>query len=279
MLSVKSNIRHNMKGNEMNKNLIKSLLVLLTVLVTPMFQTNAESSTVLGDYLASKDVEIAVSANIDYYDKYVWRGFLLDGDNVMQSGVTLSSKGFEGGFWGSWDLQSEDGLASDEVDGFIGYGFGLGFLNDALEKITVSLGHTWYGFPEADLYSKEFYLGFAVDTFLSPYFTWYKDYEDEEQGGADGNYFMAGIGHSFNISEEYGVTLDLGLEYGFNDNAFIDGKGHYALSKVGVTIPLTEKISMSPVIAYSVPFGDLANGGGNDQKEQFYGGVSLAFNF
>jgi len=36
---------------------------------------------------------------------------------------------------------------------------------------------------------------------------------------------------------------------------------------------------MSPVIAYSVPFGDLANGGGNDQKEQFYGGVSLAFNF
>lgn len=263
----------------MNKNLIRGVVVVGVVFISSFLQGSAESSTVLGDYLKDAGVEIEVAASIDYYDKYVWRGFLLDADAVMQPGITLFSNGFEGGFWGSWDLQSKDGLASDEVDGFVGYGFDLGFINDSLDKVSVSLGHTWYGFPEADLYSKEFYLGFSVDTFLSPYFTWYNDYEDEIQGGADGNYFMAGIGHSFDLNEEYGITLDLGLEYGYNDNAFIDGQGYYLLSTAGVAIPLTEKIIMSPVLAYSVPFGDLEDGGGNDQKEQFYGGVLLAFNF
>ncbi|MCK5013903.1 MAG: hypothetical protein KAS66_08785 [Candidatus Omnitrophica bacterium] len=239
----------------------------------------AESKTLLGDYLKDEGIEVEVSASIDFYSKYVWRGFLLDDDNVLQPGITIASSGFEGGFWGSWDIESEDGLASDEVDGWIGYGFDLGFLGRNLEKVSFSLGHTWYGFPEADLYSKEFYLGIAFDTILSPYITWYNDYEDEAQGGADGNYIMAGIGHSFDLIEDYGVTLDLGLEYGHNDNAFIDGIGSYLLSTVGLAVPLSEKITVGSNIGYSVPFDDLASGGGNDQKEQFYSGVSLAFSF
>ena len=67
-----------------------------------------------------------VSATLDYYGKYVWRGMLLDKDPVLQPGLAVSVGGFEAGFWGSWDLTSKDGLDSDEVDGWIGYNFDLG---------------------------------------------------------------------------------------------------------------------------------------------------------
>jgi len=263
----------------MKKVLSKTGLVTLVVLGFASFAVNAGAETILADYLQEKGIDVEISATIDYYNKYVWRGFLLDDDPVLQPGVTIAAGGFEGGFWGSWDLESEDALDSDEADGWIGYSFDAGFLGESFEKLGFSLGHTWYGFPETDLYSKEFYLGASLDTFLSPYITWYHDYEDEEQGGADGNYIMAGIGHSLDLIEKYGVSLDLGLEYGYNDNAFIDGTGSYLLTTAGLSIPLTEKITLSSVIGYSVPYDDLDSGGGNDQKEQFYSGVSLAFDF
>ncbi|MDP8212326.1 MAG: hypothetical protein P9X22_03425 [Candidatus Zapsychrus exili] len=263
----------------MNKILSKIVISAIVFLGTFNTTHQVKAETILGDYLKDKGIEIEVSASLDFYDKYVWRGFLLDDDPVLQPGVNLSSNGFEGGFWGSWDLQNKDALSSDEVDGWIGYGFDLGFLGESFEKVGLSVGHTWYGFSESDLYSKEYYFGVTLDTFLSPYITYYNDYEDEAQGGADGNYFMAGIGHSFDLSEDYGITLDLGLEYGYNDNAFIDGKGGYVLSTAGLSVPLTEKITIAPNIGYSIPHGDLESGGGNDQKEQFFAGVSLAFNF
>lgn len=253
---------------------IASFIMSLSVFVSAGY-----SATLLEDYLKDNGIDVEISASIDYYDKYVWRGFLLDNDSVLQPGVSISSMGFEGGFWGSWDLESHDGLASDEVDGYIGYSFDLGFLSEKLAFVGVSVGNTWYSFPEADGYSKEAYLGLSLDTFLSPYVTWYVDYEKEDQGGANGNYIAMGIGHSFNLNEDLGITLDLGMEYGINNDAFIVGKGSYLLSTAGVTIPLTEKITMTPSIGYSLPFDDLKEGGGNDQDEQFYGGVSLAFSF
>lgn len=253
------------------------MLVLLSA--GHVLSRSAQAGSLFGEYLSEKGIEVEVSAKIDYYDKYVWRGFLLDNDSVLQPGVTFSSSGFEGGFWGSWDLESHDGLASDEVDGFIGYNFDLGFIDEELALVGVSVGNTWYSFPETDAYSKEAYLGFSLDTFLSPYVTWYADYEDEDQGGADGNYIAMGAGHSVTLDEETGISFDMGLEYGINYDAFIDGTGSYLLSTAGVTIPLTDKITMSPVLGYSVPFGDLEEGGGNDQSEEFYGGVSMAFNF
>lgn len=263
----------------MKKMLSRVAVSVFFLVVCLMPVAKAEDGTFILDYLKDKGIEVDVSASIDFYDKYVWRGFLLDDDCVLQPGVTIAVGGFEGGFWGSWDLQGDDALASDEVDGWIGYGFDLGFLGDSWKKVSLSLGHTWYDFPEANLYTKEFYLGVAFDTFLSPYVTWYSDYEDEAHGGADGNYIIAGIGHSLTLSDEYGISLDLGLEGGYNDNAFIDGKGSYLSSSVGISIPLTEKVSISPNIGYSVPFGDLKSGGGNDQDAQFYSGISLACSF
>lgn len=257
--------------------------ILTTLFAAGLFistATQAQAGTVFGDYLAEKDIEVEVSGAVDFYNQYIWRGFKLDSDPVIQPSVTFAVAGFEGGVWASFDSDQDDGesVNSDEVDGWIGYGFDLGFIDEDWSIVGVSLGHTWYAFPGTDLYSKEFYLGFSVDTFLSPYFTWYNDYEDEAQGGADGNYYMFGIGHSFEVSEDYGITFDVGYELGLNSDAFITGDGGYNLFTAGLGVALSDNISMTPTIAFSSPFGDLEDSaGGNPQDDEFYAGVSMSF--
>lgn len=259
------------------KTLILGAVMFLTV--SAVGAKNAAAETLFGDYLKEKGIDVSVSASVDFYNKYVWRGFLLDGDPVLQPSVTFGVNGFEGGFWGSWDLEGEDELAGNEVDGWIGYSFDLGFIDEAASIVTVSVGHTWYGFPQGDTglaegsQSKEFYAGVAIDTFLSPYFTWYGDYADESSGGADGNYYMFGIGHSFTLVEDYGISLDLGFEVGLNDEAFIAEDGGYTLSTIGLTIPLTENATLAPVVAFSSPFGDIEEA----NNDELYAGVSMGF--
>lgn len=237
---------------------------------------NANAETLFGDYLKDKGIEVEVSGSVDYYNKYIWRGFTLDKDSVIQPSVTISANGFEVGYWGSFDLQNDDALTSDESDGWIGYSFDLGFIDESLEIVGISVGHTWYAFPAADLYSKETYLGISVDTFLSPYFTWYHDYEDEAQGGADGDYFMFGVGHSFTLAEDLGITLDVGQEIGINDKAFIADNGGYSLTTLALNIPLSENVTAVPTVAYSSPWGDIKDAGNDDEV---YGGVSVGFSF
>ncbi len=102
----------------MNKAISRLGLGIIVFLGVSTLALRAEAETLLGDYLTDKGIEMEVSATIDYYDKYVWRGFLLDDDHVLQPGITLSAAGFEGGFWGSWDLQSEDALLNTTCRAF-----------------------------------------------------------------------------------------------------------------------------------------------------------------
>ncbi|MCK5213802.1 MAG: hypothetical protein KAR05_00425 [Candidatus Omnitrophica bacterium] len=265
--------------SEMRKTFLNLILTILIILGLITVTKDAVAETLVGDYLKEKGVDVEVSASMDFYSKYVWRGFLLDDDCVLQPGFTISAAGFESGFWGSWDVDANDSLNSDEVDGWIGYSFDLGFIDEAFEMVGLSVGNTWYDFPGADLYTKELYVGITLDTLLSPYFTWYHDYGEEASGGADGNYYTIGAGHGFDLVENYGITLDVGSEVGFNEGAFIAGDGGYYLATLGLTVPLTETLTMSPCLGYSVPFGDLEDSSDGNQNEQFYGGVSLAFSF
>lgn len=238
-----------------------------------------QAETYLGDYLKDMGIEVDISATLDFYDKYVWRGFLLDDDPVLQPSATLSIGPFSGGFWGSWDVNPEDALNSDEVDGWVAFNFDLGFISEEMAMVGFSVGNTWYHFPNGDTglaggaHTEEMFVTVTLDTFLSPYFTWFHDYGDEESGGADGNYFHVGIGHSFTLLEEYGVTADLGYEFGYNDEAFIADDGGYNLLKLGLSIPISEKVTVTPKVAYSMPFGDIDDA----NNDEVYGGVSISF--
>ncbi|MCK4248330.1 MAG: hypothetical protein KAX15_00965, partial [Candidatus Omnitrophica bacterium] len=184
------------------------------------------------------DLPIEVSADIAVNSKYIWRGFMMDDDPVMQEGVYVSAYGFTVSMWGSFDIDADDSLNSDEVDYTVDYTRGFG-------NISLSAGHIYYDFPAADTASREFYAGVGLDTLLSPVLTWYHDYGEEDSGGGDGDYIVLELGHSLSLGQSP-VSLDLSGHAGYNDKLFITGSGGDAAAGIGLTIPLTEKCSFSP---------------------------------
>ena len=216
--------------------------------------------------------EIEASATVDVYNKYMWRGFTLDADPVIQPGFNLSGYGFTISYWGSYDASQDDTAGSDEQDFTIDYTY-------EFEYASVSAGHTYYAFPTADSYSKEWYIGVSLPVLLSPSVIYYKDYGKEDQGGGDGSYLNLAVSHSFTITEDPALTLDLAAGVGFNDKLFINGDGgDYSIS-AGLTLPLTKSLTMSPVIGYVVPFGDLKDAADGNQKKRTYGGISIGCSF
>ena len=248
----------------------RMLLVVLTVVVSSvLFAQNVKAGFEEG---VLPEYDIQATAAIDVYNKYMWRGFTLDTDPVIQPGFNLSGYGITVSYWGSYDASQDDGSASDEQDFVIDYTFDF-------EAASVSLGHTYYAFPTADLYSKEWYIEVSLPMILSPSMTYYKDYGKEDQGGGDGTYLSLAVSHSITAFEEPEITLDLGASVGFNNKLFIAGEGGDITLTAGLTIPLTKSLSMSPVVGYVSPFGDLKDANDGNQKKRTYGGVSIGCSF
>ena len=218
-----------------------------------------------------KDLPIEVSADIAINSKYIWRGFTLDDDPVMQTGVYVSGYGITISVWGSFDIDATDALNSDEVDYAIDY-------THRFDKFSLSAGHTYYDFPPAHIATQEFYVGGTLDVLLSPTLTYYHDYGDEDSGGGNGDYVVLGLSHGIPLANK-SITLDLSTHVGYNHKLFINGDGGDVAVGMGLTIPLTEKITFNPNINYSIPFGDLEASDDGNQDDKFYGGFILAFSF
>ena len=214
-----------------------------------------------------EDSPVGISADIAINSDYIWRGFMLDDNQVMQQGAYVSAYGFTVSIWGSFGIASDNSMDSDEVDYTVDYTY-------STDAFSLSMGHTYYDFPSADLSSKEFYAGVGLNVASSPTLTLYRDYGDEDSGGGDGDYTVLELSHNFPLGESP-VTFDLSGHVGYNDGLFIEGDGGDAAVGVGLTIPLTDTCSLSASVNYSVPFGDLEDAGGQDDK--FYAGVVLAF--
>lgn len=227
------------------------------------------STTVFADGLLD-DLDISVSASQDFYSKYVWRGMLLDDDAVTQTDLSISGYGLTIGYWGSTDMESNDDLESEEQDFYIDYTY-------EFEKISLSVGYTHYDFPDADAYSDEAYVGLSIDSFLSPSLTVYYDFGDTDNGGGEGTYVSLGIGHSFDLADY--VALDLGAALGYNDELFIEGEGFDLGLSAGFTFTLTEDLTVSPSVNYSLPFGDLKDEADGNQDDEFFAGISFGYSF
>lgn len=249
--------------------------ILISVCMTALFcglPAKVESKTIFGDYLKENAVEVELSASTDFYSKYIWRGFRLDDDYVLQPGVSVSGYGFEVNVWGSFDTAQNDALGSDEVDTTVSY-------SRDFDAVSLSVGHVYYDFPSAGTFSKEFFLGVGYDTLLAPSFTWYHDYGRESQGGGHGDYMVLALGHTMTLNEEYGITLDLSGHVGYNQRLFIKGKGGDVALRAGLTVPLTEALSLSPSLNYSLPYGDMEDSSDGNQDDEFYWGVGVSCRF
>lgn len=238
---------------------MKKIKILLMVMVTAGILLS-HSKFAVGD-------TIELSSTLDVYSKYVWRGFTLDTDPVVQPGFSIGAYGLSLSFWGSFDAEGTDDLFSDEMDYTLDYSI-------SFDKITLSVGNTFYTFPELDLESLEFYAGISFDVPFSPGVTIYVDYGDEEDGGGDGIYFSLDGSQSFELAD--GVSFDVSAHYGYNDELFISGDGSDVSVVFGFSI-LKDSFTFNPVISYSYPLGDLEDEMDGNQEDQFFGGFSLGF--
>jgi hypothetical protein len=232
-----------------------------------------------GNIFASEGVleglglDIEASATLDFYSQYIWRGFALDTDPVIQPGFSLSGYGFTLSWWGSMDVDNNDNLNSDESDTTIDYTKGF-------DDFSISLGHTYYDFPGTNSYSREFYAGLGLSNVpLSPALTYYHDYGDENNGGGKGNYLVLDLSHSFSLIDDPEISLDLGAHVAYNDKLFIAGEGGDYLLSAGLTVPLTKSLTFAPSINYAIPYGDVKDLNDGNQKDRFYAGFSLGYTF
>lgn len=247
------------------KNMVLAVLVVFAVSVGICY---AEGEGILSD------VGITGTTELAYYSEYIWRGQNLDHDSVLQPGFSLSAKGFTFGYWGSYDMENQDILASDESDYYLTYTY-------EISPLSITLGHTWYDFPEANTSSKEYSIALGWDTFLSPVLTFAHDYEDGKNLNTDkdGNYLSLALSHSFTLNKRYGITLDLGGTVGYIDGQWLSGEGEHFTPTLGFTIPLTKSLTISPMIGYNIPFGDLKKSDIGNQDARFFGGVKASVAF
>jgi len=239
--------------------------------------------------MAEEDKPTA-SADIGVFDKYVWRGYELSDDSVViQPSTTISYKDFSFNLWGNLDTRTDDTTHSNqfnEIDMTLSYDKELG-------PVCLGAGYIYYGLDGLND-TEEIYLSMGIDTILSPTLTVYR-----EIAHAPAWYFSFGLSHSFELPKD--ITLDLAGSVGYSYSDDADDLAEYnsqlvatndpyrsfhdGLVSIGLTIPVTEYITISPGVSYSFPLTDDAdnhisatNAYSND-SDYVYGGatVSIAF--
>ena len=160
-------------------------------------------------------IEVEGDAYIDYYDKYLWRGFDLSGGTpVVQGGVDLSAKGFTLSYWTNIQTKDDVVLGNDvnsgdatEKDITFDYTF------SPTDKLSVSVGTIWYALDGAED-TKEAYLGLALDTILEPSLTLYYDYDQVDENAL---FYSVSIGQSIEMNDA--LILSVGSLVSFNDES------------------------------------------------------------
>ncbi len=208
---------------------------------------------------------VGMSMDTAMNSNYVWRGFTLDGDPVIQQGVSISGYGVTGSIWGNFDIGADDSLASGEFDFTLDYTY-------ETDKFSVSIGNTFYTFPPSNGTSSEFYIGIAPKLAVSSGLTWYHDYVEK------GDYLELALGHGLTLGEGPFV-LDLSGHIGYNNELFINGNGTDIGIAAGISVPLTEMGSVSAGISYSLPFGGLSDSGDGNQEDTIILGVLVSCEF
>ena len=264
------------------KKIILRLSTLILVLI-------AGSSIVM----AEEDKPTA-SADVGVYDKYVWRGYELSDDSVvMQPSITMSYKDFSLNLWGNLDTRMDTTAADNthsnqfnETDMTLSYDKEFG-------PVCLGAGYIYYGLDAVnDL--EEIYLSIGIDTILSPTFTVYR-----EISHAPAWYLSFGLSHSFELPKDINLDLAGSVGYYYSDDAddlpeYTSGlvakndayrSLHDGLVSVGLTIPVTDYITLSPVLSYSLPLTDdadnhiSATNAYSDDSDYVYGGATVSISF
>ena len=258
------------------KKVILKLATLILVLIV--------SSSVV---MAEEDKPTA-SADVGIFDKYVWRGYELSDDSaVIQPSTTISYKDFSFNLWGNVDseVDGEDEGQFNEADMTLSYEKNFG-------PACLGLGYIYYGLDGIDD-SQEVFFSIGLDALLSPTLTVYR-----EIAHIPSWYLSFAVSHSFELHRD--ITLDLAGTVGYyysDDDDFVEmdenlnpttkkyRSMHDGLISAGLTIPMGEYFTLSPMVAYSFPLTDKADdniagtNGFSDDSDYFFGGATMSVAF
>lgn len=200
------------------------------------------------------------SASVSFMSSYVWRGFQLSDDEfVIQPSVGISYKGFSVNFWSDYNTDTKE---LDETD------ITLDFSN-TVGKVGYSAGFIYYafdGFPD----TQEVYGSVSYDIILAPSLSAYWDFDE-----FDSVYVVAAIGHDFNAGD-FTISAGASLSYYFYDTAENDWQNLEV--SLSTSIPVGNHFSIDPMLAYSIGLYEDKSAGA-ELDDEFYGGVTVAFNF
>jgi len=275
------------------------VVVLGTLGLGAFISTNSYAINFNEEWLGEKpEWSVDVSLSTTFLTKYIWRGWNLGDEPVMQFDGSISKYGITIDVWGNYSFNNDKlkdlGRYQEitELDYNIDYTFSIG---DAMEYFgaseaeilklfSISLGYTYYTFPNVDLNDKYFdsheaYCGLSYDCLLQPSVTWYWDVENgkgNSSGGGNGSYFLFETGHTFDF--EGGISADVGITTGYNNEQWTNKSGWSDMVfSGGVNILVANYFMFSPTVSYSLILDrDTFN---DTQENEFYGGVGVSFNY
>lgn len=241
-------------------------------------------------------------ATMGVFSKYVFRGYELSKNSVVfQPGLTATLGGFSAGLWGNIDSsqhrtqsfgENDHHKSFNETDLTLSY-------TKAFGKLSLTGGYIYYGTKYADE-TEEVFGTVAYDMIGKPTLSIYRDINKYL-----GTYINFSLAHSIPLVRD--ITLDLGASAGYmmGDSSywktFQASTGDYTGSKyqafhdgklqAGLTIPVTKKVSVVPVLQYWLPLSDKAKkhwGYGRDAvsynpngylKSLWVGGINVNYSF
>lgn len=250
------------------KKSICLLIVTILIAAFPVFAEEAEGPAVSG------------SVSVDIMSQYIWRGWQLSDDSVIQPSVGMSYEGIGANIWSNYD---NDTTAVTETDYTLNYTF-------SMDKLGFDVGYIFYTFPDSDLDTQEIYVSASYDVILSPSLTVYYDFDEGE-----GAFIVAAIGHSFALPKD--LSVDVGASVSYNASNLVMGADsdgdafsdfYNGEISASMSIPVYRALSITPKVAYSFPLSNDAEDvleanalavTGDDDADVLYGGVSISLSF
>jgi uncharacterized protein (TIGR02001 family) len=246
----------------------------------------AQDDVVMVGQPAGNSADAAVTAEVALMSAYVWRGQVLNNDAVLQPQLTVAKNGFSFNVWGNYDLKENvAGVSSDysEIDLSLAYTLPMD-----VNEMAIDVGLVNYNYPNIEE------LESTTELFVSATLLSFKDYVipsvtlfgDVDE--ANGTYVLFDVVAPYQVSDYLGVEAGFSAGYGntsYNDYYFGQPKdagfndyNFYANASYEVLENLTVSANLTYTMLEGGEIRDAADERFED-KEKFWGGVNVAYDF
>lgn len=211
-------------------------------------------------------MSISAGGEIGFYNKYLWRGFVLADAASMQPTYWVK-------FANTVTVSSWMNVSREQLEGpLTEHDLTIDYTKTVAQKWTVSGGWINYVFPGLDQASvtNEVYAGLSHASWLNPTMKMYVDFHE-----GDGTYLNFSVNHTFALSGN-GFAATPSVALGYNHNQWIDESTWSDLNvgvKLNIPTPIS-RLSLAPALYYSKA---LTSAGG--LEDHVVGGIGIVTRF